>query len=438
VAKEATAAGDLPWWEVFEDETLQGLIRTALAQNKDLRIAAARVQEARGLYRAAKGDQFPEVSLDAGLTRNWTSKSSGGAASGGAVGIGSFTSGQVGVDVTYQADLWGQFRRATEAARADLLAQEQFRKNVLITLIGDVARAYFELRELDEELQITKRTVASRQSSLSLTRQREKGGIVSLLDVRQSEAELAVAAGQIAELERRVALKENEISILLGQNPGAVEREEPFDGRDLPPDLPVDLPSALLERRPDILAAEKQLVASNARIGEAKAKFFPQVNLSNFVGMTFLGGPVGGGAAAADTLAGNLFQLLFDGGRRKGNLEAAKARFEQALARYEQAIQQGFREVSDSLASIRQLEKVRKQQEAYVAASRDGLRLAGNRYQGGVSSYLEVLDAQRQAFNSQLALAQTRRDQRVAVVQLYRALGGGWAEGQQGPLAKNE
>ncbi len=418
--------GDLPWWEVFKDPVLQDLIRLALEQNKDLRIAIIRVEEGRGLYRATQGAQFPEIGLSSGVSRSWAQKSQGGVPG---QGQGSFTSGQVGLDLSYQVDLFGQFRRATEAAKADLLAQDEFRRVVMITLISDVARAYFELREFDEELAITRRTVGTRSGSLKLVRARLQGGLVSLLDVRQSEAELAVAARTVPELERLIALKENEISILLGENPRPIERDRKTQPQGLPPPLPLDLPSVLLERRPDIRQAEQRMIAANARIGEAKALFFPQINLTSFVGMTAVGGPFGATSAVASA-AGSLFQFIFDGGRRKGNYEAAKARFEEALVGYEQVIQQSLREVSDALISIDKLKGVRREQEALVAASLDGLRLANARYEGGVSSYLEVLESERQSFDSQLALAATKKDQLVAVVQLYRALGGGWFDAE--------
>jgi multidrug efflux system outer membrane protein len=296
-----------------------------------------------------------------------------------------------------------------------------------------VARAYFELRSLDLEVEISTRTAGARRKLLHLTRQRLQAGVISLLDVRQSEAELSIAETQIPRLERLIALKENEISLLLGQNPGPISRGQALTKQYLPPDHPLDLPSVLLERRPDIREAEHQLMAANARIGEAKALFFPQVNLNTFLGGLFLTGPLGGWGGVA-SLGGNLFQFLFDGGKRKGNLEAARARFDQAIYRYQQVIQQSLREVSDALISIKKLGEEKRSQERLVGAARDGYRLANARYEGGVSSYLEVLDAERIFFRSQIELVQVRRDQLVAVVQLYRALGGGW---QQLPPSDN-
>jgi multidrug efflux system outer membrane protein len=432
---------DLPWWEVFQDETLQGLIRTALEQNRDLKIAAARIEEARGLYRMKHSEQFPQLGAVVSGSQTFTTQENIG--NEGNLGNINRTYVAAGGELSYEADLWGRYRRGSEAARADLFAQEDFRKNVLITLISDVARAYFELRELDEELKITQNTAGLRKKSLKLIRIRMEGGVVSLLDVRQSEAELAIAAKDIPELERRIALKENEIHLLLGQNPASVERKKLSGRKTFPPKVPLDLPSNLLERRPDIVGAEHQLIAANARIGEAKALFFPQINLSSIFGAAFISGPIGGWTGLA-SLGGSLFQSIFDGGKRKGNLQAAKARFEQALQNYLKVIQQSLREVSDSLINIDKLKGVRKQMELLVVAAHDGLRLSNARYEGGVSSYLEVLEAERQSFNSQLILARTKKDQLLAIVQLYRALGGGWKEGvepadqaQREPASKN-
>jgi multidrug efflux system outer membrane protein len=419
--------GDLPWWEVFEDKELQELIRKALEQNKDLKIAAARIEEARGLYRMKRGDQFPQLGFATSGSQTFTNKDN--VSDEGNLGNITRTYVAVGIDLSYEADLWGRYRRASEAARAELFAQEEFRRMVLITLLSDVARAYFELRSLDLELAIAKSTTAVRGRSLDLTRIRLRGGVVSLLDVRQAEAEVAISATQIPRIEREIGLKENEISLLLGENPHSVPRGQSLAKQSMPPDLPLNLPSALLERRPDIRSAEQQLIAANARIGEAKALFFPQINLSNIVGMAFVTGAFGGVTGVA-SLGGSLFQFLFDGGKRKGNLHATKARFEQALLNYEKVIQQSLREVSDSLISIKKLAEMRKEQEKLVRAARDGLRLANARYEGGISSYLEVLDAQRILFRSELELVAIKREQWVAVVQLYRSLGGGWEQSE--------
>jgi len=429
-ASSENSIADLPWWEVFQDETLRGLIQTALEQNRDLKIAAARIEEARGLYRMKRGEQFPEIGAVVSGSKTFTTREDIG--NEGNLGNISRTYIALGGEISYEADLWGQYRRGSEAARADLFAREDFRRNVLITLISDVARAYFELRALDEELGISRTTTKARSGSLSLIRERMKGGIVSLLDVRQSEAELAIAAHRIPDLERLIALKENELNLLLGQNPGPIVRGKFSATKVLPPKIPLDLPSNLLERRPDIVGAEHELMAANARIGEAKALLFPQINLGAIAGAAFISGPIGGWTGLA-SLGGSLFQSIFDGGKRRGNLQAARARFDQALENYLKVIQQSLREVSDSLITVDKLKGVRKELERLVFAAKDGLRLANARYEGGVSSYLEVLEAERQSYNSQIILTRTKRDQLIAVVQLYRSLGGGWRKNEPSP-----
>ncbi|HEX5033405.1 MAG TPA: efflux transporter outer membrane subunit, partial [bacterium] len=380
---------------------------------------------ARGMYRMKRGEQFPEINFGTSGAQTFTSQSNVGDDTN--AGTINRTYAALGVNMSYEADLWGKYRRGSEAARAELLAQEEFRQTVIMTLVTDVAAAYFELRALDLEREISSGTSRARRQLLGLTQQRLKAGVISLLDVRQSEAELSIAEADISRAERLIGLKENEISFLLGQNPGPIARGQSLSQQYLPPEHPLDLPSVLLERRPDIREAEQRLVAANARIGEAKALFFPQVNLNTFLGGLFLTGPAGGWTAVA-SLGGSLLQFIFDGGKRKGNLEAAKARFEQAAQRYQQVIQQSFREVSDALISINKLADERKSRERLVSSARDGYRLANARYDGGVSSYLEVLDVERLLFRSQIELAQVRRDQLLAVVQLYRALGGGWSQ----------
>lgn len=424
---------DLPWWEVFQDPQLQELIRKALEQNKDLKLAAARVEEARGLYRSKRGEQFPEIGFLTSGSQTYTTQQN--IDDEGNIGSINRTYVAVGAQLSYEADLWGRYRRASEAARAQLFAQEEFRRTVYLSLVAEVARAYFELRSLDLEREIGRSTASVRGRSLGLIRQRLKGGIVSLLDVRQAEAELATAQVEVARVEREIALKENQISLLLGENPGPVPRGKTLTAQSTPPQLPLDMPARLLERRPDIRKAEQDLIAANAKIGEAKALFFPQINLSALGGMAFVGGPLGG-VTGILSLGGSLFQSIFDGGKRKGNYEAAKARFEQALIQYQKVIQQSLREVSDALVSVRKLAEIRKHTQSLVAAARDGHRLATARYDGGVSSYLEVLEAERLLFRSQLELARIRRDQLIAVAQLYRALGGGWNPAPAGPESR--
>jgi multidrug efflux system outer membrane protein len=425
-AEAPGSLADLGWWELFRDEPLQALVGEALTANKDLRVAVARVTETRAALGFTRSAQFPEVNAGADVATQRISE------------VGPFPlppdvdpeSGffHTSLDLAFELDLWGRLRRATEAARAELLESEEARRTVVLTLVSDVAQAYFDLLDLDRELDIARRTVASRRDSLELVRLRAREGITSELDVRRAEAELATAAATVPDLERRVAQTENRISVLLGRNPGPVGRGRPLEDQATPPEIPAGLPSALLERRPDIRGAEQRLVAANARIGEARAAFFPQITLTGFFGVE--------SAALSDLFTGparvwsfgpRVTLPIFNAGRNRARLDAAEARRAQALAQYEQAVQQAFREVEDALVAHRKTREVRLQQEALVAASRRALELADLRYRNGLSTYLDVLDAQRQLFQAELALAGTRRDQLVAVVQVYKALGGGWS-----------
>jgi multidrug efflux system outer membrane protein len=419
-SSDVRSFGDLDWREVFQDETLQGLIRTALEQNYDLRVAATRVLQARAQVTIARSFQFPTA--DATVLAPYdraTGKNR-------PPNYETFVP-QGGFSVAWELDLWGRFQRATEAARADLLASEDFRLGVITTLIADVARAYFELRELDLELEISKSTVSSRAEYLRLTRAREEGGVATLLDVRQAEQLYYGATAIVSDTERRIEQKENQISILLGTNPEAVPRGLPLTDQTLALAVPLGLPSDLLARRPDIQRAEQLLVAANARIGEAKALLFPSVTISGFAGV---GGAVINGSAfgpfGAFSALPTVTLPVFNMGRLQANVDLSDAATQEAVLRYQQTILLAFGEVSDSLVGVRELREVREQLEAAVAAQRDGLRLATLRYEGGVTSFLEVLVTERDLFEAELNLARARGDEVVAVVQLYRALGGGW------------
>jgi multidrug efflux system outer membrane protein len=330
-------------------------------------------------------------------------------------------------DLTFEIDIWGRLRRASEAARAELLASEEARRAVVMTLVSDVASAYLRLRQLDLELETTRRNVASRRGSLGIVRERLEAGLTSALDLRQAEAELASTAAQIPDLERQIVQTENQLSILLGRNPGAINRGRPLTGQTSPPAVPAGLPSALLERRPDIRQAEAGLVSANARIGVAKAAFFPQISLTGFFGVE--------SASLSDLFTGpsRVWQFgptvtlpIFNAGRNRANLEVAEARQREAMVRYEQAIQQAFREVEDALIAHRKAREALAEQGAAVRASREALSIAEWRYTSGLTSYLNVLEAQRTLLASEVAESRALLSQLVAVVQLYRALGGGW------------
>jgi outer membrane protein, multidrug efflux system len=413
--------GDLAWWQIFQDETLQSLIREALAASYDVRVAAARILDARARLTVTRSFLFPDVS--ATVTAPYVN-----------------TPGDreplqpretfepLGtLDLFWELDLWGRLRRATEAARADLLASQDAQRFVITTLVSDVATAYFQLRELDLELEISQRTLTTRRDALRLVKLREEGGVAGLMDVRQSEVLLYTAAETIPDVERRIEQTENLISILLGRRPEAVPRGRPLLQQLALPAIPPGLPSSLLERRPDIRQAERQLAAATARIGVAKADYFPRVVLT------------GSGGAGTVLIDGNWFGPqgllaigprvslpIFNAGRVAAGVDSAQAQAQEALVRYEQTIQQAFREVSDALVEHRKRQEFRIQQAALVDSLRDAARLSNIRYRGGVTSYLEVLDTERQLFDAELALAQAQRDELLAVVRLYRAVGGGW------------
>jgi len=420
---QATASlGDEKWWTVYQDEQLQALIREALAQNYDMRIAAARVLQAQAVLGITRADQFPTVT--------------GGASASSASfprtktlpGFES-SSNQVNLSLFWELDFWGKFRRATEAARANLLSTEWGQKAVVSSLVSNVAAAYFQLLELDAEMEISRRTLASRRDSLRLTEIRAKGGNTSLLDVRQSEQLVYTAAASIPDRERRIEQQENLISILLGRNPGPVTRGKPLVENPLLPVVPAGLPSSLLARRPDIQSVEQQLVSANARIGVAKAAYFPEITLTATGGYqssaltNLFSGPAG-----FWSFGGQLLQPIFTGGRIRSNVRLTEAQEQEAVLVYQQSIQQAFREVSDSLVAYRKDQEFRAQQQLVTTAAQDATRLSGVRYQGGVTSYLEVLDSDTRYFDAQLSLAQAQLNERLDLVQLYNALGGGWQQ----------
>lgn len=419
---DPASLADLSWWQLFEDEELRGLVQAALEENKDLRIAVTRVDQARAQLGFARADQLPRVDAGASATTNRASDTVRPRNMGGEQGLLATT-----VDLGFEVDLWGRLRRASEAARAELLASEEARHAVATTLVGDVAGAYLRLRELDLELEITRRNVESRRQSVQIVRDRFEAGLTSALDFRQAEAELASTAAQIPDLERQIAQTENQLSILLGRNPGGITRGRPLTGQTFPPTVPAGLPSALLERRPDLRQAEATLAAANARVGVAKAAFFPQISLTGLFGVE--------SAALSDLFTGpsriwrfgpSVTLPIFDAGRNRANLEVTFAQQREALHRYEQAIQQAFREVEDALVAHRKAREALAEQDAAVRASREALAVAEFRYTSGLTSYLNVLDAQRTLLAAEVAQSRTLGAQLIAVVQLYRALGGGW------------
>jgi outer membrane protein, multidrug efflux system len=423
---DLTSLADLKWFDVFKDERLQDIVRTALMQNYDLREAVARVDAARANLGIVRADQFPTVDASADVTA--TRFSTGGQLPLPEGFPQRRTFGSVALNlVSFEADIWGRLRRATEAARAELLGSDDNRKAVITTVIAEVAGAYFNLLELDFELEIAKRTLAARDDSLRLIRMRAQGGVATLLEVREGEQLVYGAAQVIPITEQQIQQTENAIKLLMGEPPGGIVRGQSLVEQEAPPSVPAGLPSSLLERRPDIRAAEQVLVAANANIGVAKAAHFPRISLTGFLGFqsTELSSLFSGPTQAWQFFP-QVTQPIFNGGRLKSNVRLSEAEQQIALVQYERVIQNAFREVSDALIQYRQTREVRSWRERLVAALQDRSSLAYMRYRGGVATLLNALDADRDLFEAELGLAQTRRDELLALVQLYRALGGGW------------
>lgn len=413
------SVGDAHWWEVFQDQTLQGLIKTALEHNHDIQMAAARILEAQAQLGVTRADQFPTVSAGVDvLSQKFPAVLFKAPPIEAIEATGT---------INWEMDFWGQYRRATEAARAALVASAWGQRAVANTLVSQVASAYFGLRALDLELDIAERTLASRRQSLQLTQVREQGGVASLVDVRQAEQLVYAATSEIATLQREIEQQENFISELLGNNPGAVPRGRALTDQPHAPEVPAGLPSALLARRPDIQEAEQQIVAANAQIGIARAAYFPQIALTGNGGweskaLTALFSP----ATAIWTVTAGATEPIFTAGRTKSQVAIATARRQEATVGYERAVQHAFREVSDALVGYRKDREFREQQALLFASARDARALAQTRYEGGVTSYLEVLDADTRQFDAEIGLAQAQLAELNALVEIYRALGGGW------------
>ena len=483
VQAQAASYADLPWWQVFQDSVLQELIRTALKQNYDLQLATERINAARAQLTVTRSDQFPQVNAS-------------GVATDGKFFSGGFPAktryGTYAADAVFQLDLFGQLRRATEAARAQLLSTEYAQKTEILTLVSDVATDYFALLALDLQLQITRDTVKTQQDAVKLTKLRLEHGVPTKLDVLQAQQVLDTANAQIPDLERQIGQLEDALSILLGDYPHGVSRGHPLVEQPIPPEVPAGLSSSLLARRPDIFEAEQNLIAANAEIGVAKAAFFPQISLTGSGGgaagrttvfSTLINSNVGtwsygaqltqpifeaeqnliaanaeigvakaaffpqisltgsgGGAAGRTTVFSTLInsnvgtwsygaqltQPIFEAGRLRGNLRVAQSQERQQLIAYKQAIQGAFRDVSDALIGYEKYHKVRVEQEITVKDLQDTVDTSLMRYRGGIATYLEVLDGQRSLFSAELTLAQARGNEYQSLVQLYKALGGGW------------
>jgi len=414
--------GDEKWTQVFHEPELQDLIRTALESNYDLQIAAQRVLESQAQLRIIRSQQFPTASVGGtGI----------GADLGGSVGnglpSGAVAAGAFNLSAAWTPDFWGLYRRQTEAQRAQLLGQVWAQRAVRMTLVQQVATAYFHLRALDEQLSIAKQTLKARQDSVELTRTLESGGSVPLADLRQAEELEYAASVQVPQLEQQIQQGENALRLLLGKNPGPVAHTDPNALAPVPQDLPVGLPSRLLERRPDILEAEQQMIEANARIGVARAQFFPQLSIT-------ASGGVGGSDFSTifdpDSRLiygiGTLTQPIFEGGKLRGQLQLSEETKKEMVLSYQKTIAGAFHDTSNALIAVKKQHAAREEQEKLVAAAQDATRLARLRYQGGATSYLEVLTTDSSLFSAQLNLINSREGEAQSLVQLYEALGGGW------------
>jgi multidrug efflux system outer membrane protein len=424
-AAGAESLADTKWSDLFRDPTLTALVATALKQNFDLQMAAERVLQARAVARIQRSNQYPAIDASVDVVNSRVSQAGASRIPAGVDPEATYT--QAGFSLGWEVDVWGHLRRLNEAARAQYLASEEARRGIVTTLIADVTETYLALRALDLELAIARRTNDAAVNGLRLTQARHDRGIATALDVRQAEQLLHIARGQLAGLERDIAQTENALSLLLGQAPGDMPRGLDLEAFRVPPTVPAGLPSALIERRPDIRQAEQQLIAANAQIGAAKAEYFPRISLTGFLGVQsrslsdLLTGParmwtVGAGAAAP----------IFNAGRTRGNVQFTEAAQRELVVNYRKTIYTARREVADALAGYRKTAEQRAAQEELVEALRASTRLSTERYEGGVDNYLQVLDAQRNLFQGELDLVRLRRQELSTLVQLYRALGGGW------------
>jgi multidrug efflux system outer membrane protein len=426
-AKEPVSA---TWWKAYADPVLDRMVDDALAYNTDLRLAIARVDEARAALGVSRADQYPGVSANAGASRNRASQES---VQGVPAGTDpQYSNYRATLNASYEIDFWGKYRRATEAARAELLAARFNREAVRLTLIADVARGYFNLRALDAQVAVTKRTIATRLASTALQRMRLESGVASEFDLRQVEAQAAQAQALLPSLERSLAQQETALAVLLGRSPRAIvsqpfERGAAIEALTVPPAVPAGLPSDILERRPDLRQAEQQLIAANARIGQAKAAYYPSISLTAFLG--------GESASLSDLfnasarvwqIGGSAAQTIFDAGRTGSRVEQAKAREQQVLAQYASSIQNAFRDTLDALVAQRKARETYKAEQARVTALQSSYKLAQLRYDNGVSSLLDVLDVERGLLDAELNRIEAQRAQLAAAADLFKALGGGW------------
>ncbi len=418
-AADAASLADRAWWEIVEDDALEALIAEALRANHDVRLAAWRVEEARADAGIARSESFPQAQAGGGWSRGRQSEFLFGATE---------TTELYDVDLglSWEIDLWGRIRRLNEAALAQYLATEEARRGVMLSLVSEVATAYFRLRALDFQLEIAERTAEAFAGTHALFARRLEAGLASSLETASAEASVATTSASIPELERRIAAQENLLAFLLGRNPGAIARGAALNDQLLPPAIPAGLPSELLERRPDLRRAEQELIAANAAVGVAVADYFPRVSLTGAFGGVAPEVSELFGRGESWSAGGGLLTPVFQGRRLQDRHRAAVARWEQAKVRYEQSVTGAFAEVSTALVAYEKLAGVEREQARAVASYREAVGVANSRYLSGLADYLEVLQAQQQLFPAENALALTRFERLATLVELYRALGGGW------------
>ncbi len=420
--KDVRDLANTAWWEQFGDPVLNDLVATALRENKDLMIASARVDEFAGRYGFVRAELFPQVGAGYDASRQRVNSS----VISGSGGESTFNSYSAALNAGWEIDLWGRIRRQTEAARAQLLASEEARRAVVMTLVGSAAGGYINLRDLDRQLEIAQATAKARGESYEIFKLRYEGGIISLLELSQNRSQYEEALATIPVFEKAIAQQENGLSVLLGRNPGPIARGKTIDELLLP-GIPAGLPSELLARRPDILEAEQKLIAANALIGAAKAQYFPTISLTGLFGYSSTSlGNLFDSQSKAWQYGGGIAMPIFTAGAIAGQVQAAEASQQQALFAYQKAIQQGFREVNDALIDQDRTREQLQAQNRQVAALQEYADTARLRYENGYTSFIEVLDAERSLFNAQLQYTQTQQVQFQAMINLYKAMGGGW------------
>jgi len=412
------------WWSQFGDAQLDALIAEGLANNRDLRIAAARVDQYAGALGTTRAQFFPQVGAELAGTRTGASERT----ATGAPPRNPYNAVQADLFASWEIDLFGKLRRQTEAAQADLLVSEEGRRATVLSLVAAIANGYVSLRALDRQLEISRATLKSRTDALDLFTTRFKGGVISQVELEQARSEYAIALAAVPEYERQVAQQQNALSVLVGRNPGPIARGKTIDEL-VAPQVPAGLPSEVLERRPDVRGAEQQLIAANARIGAAKALYFPSISLT---------GLYGGASTSLNGLfdaSGRLWQVgaaisgpIFTGGAIAGQVKSAEAGQQAALFSYQKAVQTAFQETEDALVGQIKLRERAAAQAQQAQALRSYAQLSRSRYEGGYSSYLEVLDAERSLFNAELQYTQAQANVLAQMIGLYKALGGGWVD----------